>query len=133
MLLPKSPRLLLCAAALALLGAACDRTEPLPETPPRQISESPFHYPEELWDDGIEGETTLRVFVTPAGTVDSVRVEKSSGYEAFDTAAVRGAHQLRFEPARRGDEPVSVWVLLPVQFERSNPAAAPAAEPGEEP
>ena len=36
----------LCAA---LLLAACERG-PVPETPPRQVSESPFQYPEELWD-----------------------------------------------------------------------------------
>lgn len=101
--------------ALALLFTACQ--EGLPETPPRQLSGSPFHYPEELWDAGVEGETLLRLFVNGQGAVDSTQVERTSGYAAFDSAAVDGARDLRFEPARRGEEPISVWVLLPVQFD----------------
>jgi len=91
-----------------------------PEQAPRQVSSSTFHYPEELWEAGVEGETTLRIFVTDDGTVDSARVDDTSGYEEFDSAAVRGAYDLRFEPARRGDEPISVWVLLPVRFDLQN-------------
>jgi TonB family protein len=98
--------------------------EEVPETPPRQLAGSPFHYPEELWDAGVEGETVLRLFVNPAGEVDTVQVEQGSGYEAFDSAASRGARELRFEPARRGEDPVSVWVLLPVQFDLPNAGGA---------
>jgi periplasmic protein TonB len=104
------------------IASGCNRADPLPETPPRQVSESPFHYPEELWDAGIEGQTTLKVFVSSAGQVDTVQVEKTSGHPAFDTAAVTGAHRLAFEPARRGDEPVGVWVLLPVKFDMNSAA-----------
>lgn len=99
------------------LNAAAGCQEQLPETSPRQLSASPFQYPEELWDAGVEGETTLRIFVTAQGSVDSVRVEQSSGHAAFDSSAVHGAQALRFEPARRGEEPVGVWVLLPVEFD----------------
>jgi periplasmic protein TonB len=99
---------------LALLITGCESAQP--EVPPQQLPGSPFHYPEELWDAGVEGETLLEVHVSETGTVDSTRVERSSGYPAFDSAAVAGARDLRFEPARRGDEPVSVRVLLPVQF-----------------
>jgi periplasmic protein TonB len=91
--------------------------EELPETAPRQLQGSPFHYPEELWDAGVEGETLLRLFVTEVGQVDTARVERTSGYPAFDSAAVEGARDLRFDPARRGEVPISVWVLLPVQFD----------------
>lgn len=108
-----------------LLGAGCQ--EELPETPPQQLTGSPFHYPEELWDAGVEGETLLRLFVNGEGQVDSTRVERTSGYPAFDSAAVDGARDLRFEPARRGEEVIGAWVLLPVQFElpASDTAGAP--------
>ena len=101
-------------ASLTLLVACA---EELPESAPRQLEGSPFHYPEELWDAGVEGETLLRLFVTEGGSVDSVRVERSSGYAAFDSSAVTGARDLQFEPARRGPEPYALWVLLPVQFD----------------
>lgn len=78
---------------------------------------SPFHYPEELWDAGVEGETVLRLWVNEAGNVDSVQVERTSDHPAFDSAAVNGARDLRFEPARQGETVVGSWVLLPVQFD----------------
>jgi len=87
------------------------------EEPPRQLTSSTFHFPEELWDAGVEGETTLRIFVTEEGAVDSAKVDNSSGFEQFDSAAVRGAYDLHFEPAKRGGVPISVWVLLPVRFD----------------
>lgn len=90
--------------------------DPPPEVPPRQLSTSPFHYPEELWDAGVEGETILEIHLSEVGAVDSARVQTSSGYPAFDSAAVAGAEDLEFEPARRGEENVAVRVLLPVQF-----------------
>jgi protein TonB len=113
-------------AALPLAG--CER-EPVVETPPRQLSASSFQYPEDLWDAGVEGETVLRLFVTPAGTVDSTRVERPSGQAAFDQAAVEGARELRFEPARRGQEAVGAWVLLPVQFRMNAEGGARSAAP----
>lgn len=100
----------------ALLLAAC--AEEQPQSPPQQKAPtSPFHYPEELWDAGVEGETLLRIFVGEGGGVDTIRVERTSGYPAFDSSAVRGARELHFDPARRATRPVGAWVLLPVQFD----------------
>jgi TonB family protein len=128
------------AALLLPLAAGvtgCETEEPVQETPPAQISPSTFQYPEELWDAGEEGETTLRIFITATGAVDSAQVEESSGHEAFDSAAVEGAHRLRFEPPMRGDEPTAGWFLLPVQFEmdaaQAGGATGPVTEEGEEP
>lgn len=109
------------AAALSL--AACER-EAEPMTPPRQVSEAPFQYPEELWDAGVEGETTLRLFINEEGRVDTARVEKGSGHAAFDSAAIADSRKLRFDPARRGEQPVSGWFLLPVKFELAPDGAA---------
>ena len=120
-------------AALALLAAgACGRTEE-PLTPPRELTTAragagPFQYPEELWDAQVEGETMLRLFITAEGGVDSVRVERTSGYEAFDSAALAGSRSLRFQPARRGAEPVGAWFILPVKFDVGT-AADPARNP----
>jgi TonB family protein len=99
-----------------LLAAVAGCGEPVEDTPPRQLPGSPFQYPEELWDAGVEGETVLELHVSTEGRVDSASVERSSGYEAFDSAAIAGATDLQFEPARRGEEPVNARVLLPVQF-----------------
>lgn len=113
--------------AAALLLAGCERG-PVPETPPRQLSASPFEYPEELWDAQVEGQSTLRLFISDRGTVDTVRLEKTSGYAAFDSAALSGGRSLRFRPATRGGKAVAAWFLLPVKFEL-NPADSAAAAP----
>jgi periplasmic protein TonB len=113
-----------------LLLAACGGDEE--EVPPQQISASTFHYPEELWDAGVEGETLLRVRVNTEGAVDTAVVERSSGQAAFDSAAVAGAYDLRFEPARRGEGAIEAWVLLPVQFNREGDATEAPAPNGEE-
>lgn len=104
----------LTTIAIAVLSAGC--SDRAPDTPPRQLTSSPFHYPEELWDAGVEGETMLELHVSNTGAVDSARVRETSGHEEFDSAAVRGVAGLRFDPARRGDDSVAVTVLLPVQF-----------------
>ncbi len=101
--------------AIAALGS-CERPEPLPQTPPRQVSPSPFQYPEELWDAAVTGETLLRIHISGEGSVDTVRVERTSGHAAFDSAAASGARELRFDPATKGGAAVPVWRLLPVQF-----------------
>ncbi len=103
--------------------------EAVPETAPTQLAGSPFHYPEDLWDAGVEGETLLRLFVDVEGNVDTMRVERTSGYPAFDSAAVEGARDLRFEPARRGEETVGAWVLLPVQFDLPSADSAGGGSP----
>lgn len=105
------------AAALALV-AACGGEQPSLESPQPLFDEVPVQYPLELWDQGVEGQTLLRVRITEEGTVDSVEVRRSSGQAAFDSAAVRGARSLRFEPARRGEDAVRVWAQVPVQFDR---------------
>jgi len=117
------------AATAALLPFACER-EALPIQQPVALpDESPFDYPLALWDQGVEGETLLMVRVDEVGNVDSTYVERSSGHAEFDSAAVRGARELRFSPARRGDRPVALWSRLPVRFARDGGASARDPEP----
>jgi protein TonB len=94
-------------------GAPVEDPEPL-------YGEVPIEYPLDLWDADVEGETLLRVRVTESGGVDSVEVVDASGYPAFDSAAVRGARQLRYTPARRGGKFITVWATVPVQFTKGS-------------
>ena len=59
----------------------------------------------------------LRVRVLENGRVGEVNIEESTGFRDLDIAAMDAVKKWRFEPARRGNEPVSVWVMLPVKFE----------------
>ena len=86
---------------------------------PTVVSDSsPFSYPVALWDRGVEGETELMILVSEMGEVDSVYVSKASGVEPFDSAALAGARQLRFSPARSGDHRIAKWIRVPIRFSR---------------
>lgn len=64
------------------------------------------------------GEVRLKVLVTVDGTAGDVRIERSSGSSSLDEAARDVVfRKWRFVPARRGDEAVEAWVIVPVVFE----------------
>ena len=109
-------------AVIALLAAGC---EEVPIEPPRPLGPPSFLYPEELWDAGVEGETLLRVYVDESGAADSARVDRSSGFAPFDSAALLGAARLRFEPARQGEASVGTWVRVPVRFRLQPGSSSP--------
>jgi protein TonB len=88
------------------------------ERPTALFEEVPIEYPLDLWDQGVEGRTLLSVRVTEVGRVDSVVVAESSGYAAFDAAAIAGARDLRFTPARQNGKRVAVWAEVPVHFSK---------------
>ncbi len=104
-------------AAAVLLVPACGGEGEVDQPAPL-YGEVPIDYPLRLWDQGMEGETLLRVRVTDTGQVDSVEVVESSGEAAFDSAAVRGAKDLRFRPARRDGKRIEVWAKVPVHFSK---------------
>ena len=123
-------------AAAALLTSGCGAEEL--EAPTLRFTQNLVEYPVDLWNQGIGGTALVRVLVDEAGGVDSVTVAVSSGVPALDSAAVTGARQMEFEPARRGAEPVRVWARVPVHFAKEAAIAGeipaddrgPGAPPG---
>lgn len=73
-------------------------------------------YPTSARQLGIQGTSLLRVHVAADGHVTEVVVSRSAGHPDMDQAATAAVRQWRFEPGRRGDEPVAMWVVLPVEF-----------------
>jgi TonB family protein len=123
-----------CAGASLLLAAAGCRGTPSEEAaapakendmPVAINSESPFQYPADLYDQGVEGEVRLRLYVDSLGHVlpDSTRVAVSSGTPALDSAAVRGASLLMFAPAHQDGRPVAIAFYQPVVFRRRSERA----------
>lgn len=60
----------------------------------------------------------LWVFVDPSGSVREARLERSSGIEAFDQAALEVARSMDFEPGTTGTRPVGMWVQQTLAIQR---------------
>lgn len=73
-------------------------------------------YPADLREAGISGETTVWFLIDSNGRVMQVRVQRTSGNDALDQAALRVAQQMTFTPAKLKGAPVPVWVAIPIVF-----------------
>ena len=108
------------------LVALADRIELWPIDRLRPYERNPRTHSDEQVDQlaasMVEFGWTNPVLVDEQGGVVEARVTRSAG-TAFDEAALHAAAGLRFNPARLGDEPVSV--RLPFLYRFEPPAAAP--------
>jgi TonB family protein len=127
-----------CCVLLLLATGACKKGEgsnlPFqtvgrqPDVAPVMLNkELPFRYPPALYAQKVQGNVTLRIYIDSNGAIvpESTRVAETSGFNALDSAAMKGSRDLRFEPAKTQGQPVPVSILLPVFFR--HPDAPPLA------
>jgi TonB family protein len=74
-------------------------------------------YPEELRSAGVGGTTILHIFIDEEGDVRNVLVAEPSGHPALDEAAMEVGSLFEFGPALNRDEPVPVWIQIPITFQ----------------
>jgi protein TonB len=93
---------------------------PAPVTAPRfdaaYLNNPRPEYPRMARRLGEHGRVLLNVFVNSAGLAETVEVRTSSGYARLDRAAREAVQNWKFVPARRGEEAVGAWVIVPVNF-----------------
>jgi protein TonB len=77
----------------------------------------PPQYPLLARRRGYQGKVLLELLVRKDGKVGSIRLARSSGYEALDRAAIKGVRNWLFQPAKRGDQLVEMWVKIPIRFQ----------------
>lgn len=65
---------------------------------------------------GQQGKVVLRVLVNAGGDPAKVEVRASSGSDVLDEAALDAVKRWRFVPARKGEQAVDAWVLVPITF-----------------
>ncbi|HEX5801848.1 MAG TPA: energy transducer TonB [Azospira sp.] len=65
---------------------------------------------------GEEGRVLLRVYVEASGRPGRIELKTSSDSPRLDAAAQDAVRRWQFVPARRGDDAVDAWVLVPVVF-----------------
>jgi len=84
---------------------------PLYKNNPRPV------YPSVARRRRYQGTTLLEVLVDSQGKVDELRVFQSCGHNVLDRAALAAVKNWLFEPGKRGDDKVDMWVRVPVRFQ----------------
>lgn len=134
-----------CRGGSQQSGGQTSQAAPPPESeaPVALNPDVPIAYPPVLFEQKVEGDVTLRLFVDSTGKLipESTRVAEPSGYPALDSAALAGSTTLRFAPAKRHGVAVATAFLQPVEFRQvgttrtgtvtlpPTPAPPPAAAP----
>jgi protein TonB len=106
------------SAAMSPGAAAQSPTEPGSVVRgPRLLHAPAPEYPRSSRRRGEEGDVVCRIAVAADGGVESVALERSSGFPLLDSAALRALAAWRFEPAQRDGRPVAGALLHRVVFE----------------
>jgi protein TonB len=106
-------------------------TVPQPKAPPALVIRKakplyrhnpPPRYPRLARKRKYQGVVILEVFVNRDGSVGDAKVIKSSGYAILDKTAMKSVKKKsvkkwEFEPGRRGDDKMEMWVRVPVRFQ----------------
>lgn len=107
-------------------------TPPAPPAPPAPVTVSQPRFDADYLSNpapayppisrrmGEEGKVVLRVHVEPNGLPSQVEIKTASGSPRLDQAALDAVRRWRFVPAKRGEEAVAAWVLVPVVFNLKN-------------
>jgi TonB family protein len=95
------------------------------ELPVMTNKQAPFRYPAAAYAQKIQGNTILRIYIDANGNVlaDSTSVQEPSGTPSLDSAAIVGARELHFVPAKKAGQGMPVSILFPVYWR--HPDAAP--------
>ena len=74
------------------------------------------YYPPLLRDAGISGTIKVWFLIGQDGQVLKTQLRQGSGHAALDDAALKVAELMKFSPATNRDQPVNVWVDMPIVF-----------------
>jgi protein TonB len=114
------------SAPVEALVAVAPVAEPAPPPEPETVT-APFgragylnnpppQYPNTAARNGWQGTVLLRVRVLSSGRVDTVDVQKSSGFKLLDEEAKATVRTWQFTPSKRGATPIDGWATVPIEF-----------------
>ena len=83
---------------------------------PQMIGDLKLYYPDWARKVGMEGTAYVHALISLEGEVVEATIAKSSGYDILDDEAVRAVKKSHWQPALQGDDPVRVWVMVPIKF-----------------
>ncbi|MFH1852961.1 MAG: energy transducer TonB [Candidatus Neomarinimicrobiota bacterium] len=78
---------------------------------------SVIKYPPIAREAGIEGVVTVKIFIDKTGKVTKAYILKSTVPDTgLDEAALAAVYATNWKPARQREEPVGVWLAIPINF-----------------
>ena len=108
--------------ALGLSAIPCDAQDS--PTSPKSLSQRPeviqdasLRYPPQAWDNDVQGDVVLLLWVTEVGQVEAAKVISTPGYD-MELAAMAAAKKMRFSPALMDGEPVKVKIRYTFRFRK---------------
>lgn len=105
-----------CVAALPAAGPQSGTGQQEVEATPLYRQNPPPGYPPLARRRGLEGAVQLDVLVNSRGGVNQVRLAATSGHDLLDRAAVAAVENWLFEPGKRGEQTIDMWVRVPIRF-----------------
>lgn len=87
-------------------------TKPQPISKPHGMES----YPVESWKARESGKTMIEICISETGSIQSIKVAKSSGYPRLDQAAIKIGNDYRFKPALLHGKPVAVCMNYGIGF-----------------
>ena len=84
-------------------------------TPPKSKQKGPVEYPDAARKQKLEGTVQLNMLISETGQVLDVRILKSA-HPVLDEAAVRTVKGWTYEPAKKQNVPVRVWLSTSITF-----------------
>ena len=91
------------------------------DTPPEPVGgykaiQTKLVYPELAVKAGIEGRVLVNTQINVNGEVTETKVVQSLGPNGCDEAAVAAIRAVKWQPAMNRDQPVKVWISVPIDF-----------------
>lgn len=102
-------------AAPALAKATEPEVE-LPSSRAQYLNNPKPPYPATSKRLGEEGKVMIRVLISADGQPSQAQIQKSSGFERLDQAALETVLRWRFVPGKRGGVPEAMWFNVPINF-----------------
>ena len=84
-------------------------------TAPRFKKRVKPEYTQEMLDNEVEGVIKVKVLVDVDGKIKKAIAFNDLGFGSKEIA-VKACFKMLFEPAKRGDVPVAVWIIIPIKF-----------------
>ena len=76
-----------------------------------------LNYPQDAYDQGIEGRAVVWARISWEGEVCKSRIQKGLGSQSIDDECRRVIRAVKWIPAYSGDKVVEVWIAIPIDFQ----------------